>query len=139
LKQKLTWWKRVPLSTTCWGRSMLLMHSSDMNRQCFWSKFHLLLTIFQELQAKTNRAFYINHPIQGVTIQDQFLRLPGARSLSHFPFWHSTHSSFSHAAIIFFGSHWHSFNSISKIIMLIFLFLEFITLVYDKQIIHYMR
>jgi hypothetical protein len=39
----------------------------------------------------------------------------------------------------FFGCHWHSFTSFSKIIMLIFLFLEFITLVSDKQIKHYMR
>jgi hypothetical protein len=39
----------------------------------------------------------------------------------------------------FFGCHWHSFTTFSKIIMLIFLFLEFSTLVSDKQIKHYMR
>lgn len=52
VKQKLTWWKRVPLSTTCWGHSTLLMHNSDMNRQCFWSKFHLLLIFFSRITDK---------------------------------------------------------------------------------------
>lgn len=139
VNQKLTWWKRVPLSATCWGRRTLLMHSSDMNRQCFWSKFRLLLIIFPRITGKNKWAFYMNHPIQSVIIYEQFFRLLGARSLSHFPFWQSTHSSSSHTAIIFFGCHWHSFTSFSKIIMLIFLFLEFITLVSDKQIKHYMR
>ena len=40
-----TWWKRVPLSASCWGRSILLMHSTCMIRQYFWSKFHLLPNI----------------------------------------------------------------------------------------------
>lgn len=68
VKQKLTQWKHMPLSATCCGSSTLLMHSSDMNRQCFWSKFHLLLIIFSRITNKNKWAFYMNHPIQGVTI-----------------------------------------------------------------------
>ena len=45
VKQKLTWWKHVPLSAICGGCRKLLKHGNDMNRQGFWSKFHLLLII----------------------------------------------------------------------------------------------
>ena len=56
VKQKLTWWKHVPLSTTCWG------HNSDMNRQCFCSKFHLLLIIFSRITDKNKLGIPFESP-----------------------------------------------------------------------------
>jgi hypothetical protein len=60
VEQWLARWKRVPLSIICWGHNKLLTHSNGMNRQYFWSKFHLLPIFVRKLQAKTFGAFYMN-------------------------------------------------------------------------------
>ena len=56
-------WEWVPLSAICWGCSKLFMHSTNMSRHCFWSKFYLLLIICSSITGKTSQVFCMNHSV----------------------------------------------------------------------------